>query len=139
MDWQPRVQDFVRPHGSLTGDGSIEESLLGLPDLRLLPLLDVVLVNLKVHPLNLLRGLDLDAAQEGLKEVEDSSGRFQEFCQTWITRHVLGQVGEEDSHVERDLLGRVQEATQEGGVLDVALVVRLATLKQEINLFTVKR
>ena len=64
MDWQPRVQDFVRPHGSLTGDGSIEESLLGLPDLRLLPLLDVVLVNLEVDPLNLFGRLDLDATEE---------------------------------------------------------------------------
>jgi hypothetical protein len=46
--------------------------------LRLLPLLDVVLVDLEVDPLHLLGRLDLDPAEERLEEVEDRSGRFQE-------------------------------------------------------------
>ena len=46
------------------GDGHVEEGLLRLADLRLLPLLDVVLVDLEVHPLDLVRRLDLDAPEE---------------------------------------------------------------------------
>ena len=46
------------------GDGDVEEGLLRLADLRLLPLLDVVLVNLEVDALDLVRRLDLDAAEE---------------------------------------------------------------------------
>ena len=34
-------------------DGGVKESLLGLLDLRLLPLVKLVLVDLKVHSLNL--------------------------------------------------------------------------------------
>ena len=34
-------------------DGGVEEGLLGLLDLRLLPLVQLVLVDLKVHTLNL--------------------------------------------------------------------------------------
>ena len=48
----------------------MEEGVLGLADLRLLPLLDVGLVDLKVDTLHLVRRLDLNSSQEGLKEVE---------------------------------------------------------------------
>ncbi len=51
---------------------------------------------------------------------------------------MLRQVGEQDGHVERDLLGRVEEAAEEGGVLDVALVVRLGALQQELDLLAVE-
>ena len=48
----------------------MEEGILGLADLRLLPLLDVGLVDLEVDALHLVRGLDLNSAEERLKEVE---------------------------------------------------------------------
>ena len=48
----------------------MEEGILGLADLRLLPLLDVGLVDLKVDTLHLVRRLDLDSPEEGLEEVE---------------------------------------------------------------------
>ena len=49
---------------------TMEEGILGLADLGLLPLLDVGLVDLKVDTLHLVRRLDLNSSQEGLKEVE---------------------------------------------------------------------
>ena len=48
----------------------MEEGILGLADLRLLPLLNVGLVDLKVDALNLVSRLDLNSAKESLKEVE---------------------------------------------------------------------
>lgn len=48
----------------------MEEGILGLADLRLLPLLDVGLVDLKVDALHLVRRLDLNSPEEGLEEVE---------------------------------------------------------------------
>ncbi len=57
-----------------TCDCRVEESLLRFSNLRLLPLLDVVLVDLEVDPLHLVGRLDLDTAEEGLKVVKNSSG-----------------------------------------------------------------
>ncbi len=52
-----------------TCDCRVEESLLGLSNLRLLPLLDVVLVDLEVDPLHLVGRLDLDTSEEGFEIV----------------------------------------------------------------------
>ena len=76
-------------------DGRVEKSLLGLFDLRLFPLVQLVFVYLEVHSFNLnfildivfpsnfsnfhlLCRLDLDPPQEGLKVVEDGARGHQE-------------------------------------------------------------
>ena len=59
-------------------DGGVEERLLRLLDLRLLPLVQLVLVDLEVDALNLVSRLDLDPAQEGLEVVENRASRLQE-------------------------------------------------------------
>ena len=59
-------------------DGGVEERLLRLLDLRLLPLVQLVLVDLEVDALNLVGRLDLDPAQEGLEVVENRASRLQE-------------------------------------------------------------
>ena len=48
----------------------MEEGILGLSDLRLLPLLNVSLVDLKVDTLNLVSRLNLNSAKESFEEVE---------------------------------------------------------------------
>ncbi len=52
-----------------TCDCRVEESLLRFSNLRLLPLLDVVLIDLEVDPLHLVGRLDLDTTEEGLEVV----------------------------------------------------------------------
>ena len=47
---------------------------------------------------------------------------------------MLAEVGEEDGNVETDFFGGVQEGGGELGVVNVALVVRLAAHQQEVNL-----
>ena len=118
------------------GDGGVEEGPLGLLDLRLLPLLDVVLVDLEVDALDLVGGLDLDPAEEGLEVVEDGAGLFEELGQPWVIGHVLGKVGEQDGQVEADLLGGVEEAAGELVVVDVPLVVCVAAQEEELYLIT---
>ena len=41
-------------------------------------LFDVVLVDLKIDPFDLIRGLDFDPAQEGLEKVEHGASTLQE-------------------------------------------------------------
>ena len=81
------VDKLFHPLSFSLADADVEESVLGLADLRLLPLFDVCLVDLKVDALNLVRRLDLNSSEEGLKEVEYRCSRLKE----------LGEPTEEDN------------------------------------------
>ena len=50
---------------------------------------------------------------------------------------MLAEVGEEDGDVETDFFGGVQEGGGKLGVVNVALVVRLAAHQQEVDLVCV--
>ena len=58
-------------------------------------------------------------------------------CLPWFIGHVLAEVGEEDGDVETDFFGGVEEGWGELGVVNVALVVRLAAHQQEVDLVCV--
>ena len=47
---------------------------------------------------------------------------------------MFGQVGQQDSQVEADVLGGVVEALRELHVVDLAVVVRVAAHQQEVDL-----
>ena len=55
-------------------------------------------------------------------------------CLPWFIGHVLAEVCEEDGDIETDFFGRVQEGGGELGVVNVALVVRLAAHQKEVDL-----
>lgn len=65
---------------SLSDDG-VEETTLRVLDLRLLPLVDVLLLDLEVHAFDALRAAhDLDSTQEGLEVVQDRTSSLGKQC-----------------------------------------------------------
>lgn len=73
--------------------------------LRLLPLCSTGLTDLEVDPLNALgTAHDLNPAQVGLEVVEDTLCQFQEGLQPGVMRHVLRQVGQQNRHIEANVL-----------------------------------
>lgn len=73
--------------------------------LRFLPLCSTGLADLKVDPLNALGAAhDLDPAQVGLEVVEDALRQLQEGLQPGVVRHVLRQVGQQNRHIEANVL-----------------------------------
>lgn len=104
-------------------------------DLWFLPLHSAGLADLEVNPLDSLGAAhDLDAAQEGLKVVEDALGQVQEGGEAGIVRHVLRQVGEKNRHVEADVLGWFVEALDELFVVEHVVLVGLGAGQQELDL-----
>lgn len=70
-----------------------------------LPLCSTGLTDLKVDPLNALgTAHDLNPAQVGLKVVEDALCQLQEGLQPGVVRHVLRQVGQQNRHIEANVL-----------------------------------
>lgn len=53
-----------------------------------------------------------------------------------LVRHVLGQVGQQHSQVEADLLGGLVKSLREANIVHFAVVVGLTTGKQEGDLLT---
>lgn len=61
--------------------------------------------DLKVDPLNALGAAhDLDPAQVGLEVVEDTLCQLQEGLQPGVMGHVLRQVGQQNRHIEANVL-----------------------------------
>lgn len=73
--------------------------------LRFLPLRPTGLTDLKVDPLDALRtSHDLNPAQVRLEVVEDTFCQLQERLQPGVMRHVLRQVGQQNGHIEANVL-----------------------------------
>lgn len=73
--------------------------------LRFLPLCSTGLAYLKVDPLDALGAAhDLDPAQVGLEVVEDALRQLQEGLQPGVMGHVLRQVGQQNRHIEANVL-----------------------------------
>ena len=60
-------------------------------------------------------------------------------CAPGVCGHVLGQVGQQDGHVEADGLAGLVVGLLESGVVDLALVVLLSAADQELNLLAKRR
>lgn len=63
------------------------------------------LTDFKVNPLNALGAAhDLNPAQIWLEVVEDALGQLQEGLQAGVMRHVLGQICQQNCHIEANVL-----------------------------------
>lgn len=114
----------------------IEEGSLRLLDLRLLPLLNVGVLNFEIDSFDALRAAhNFDAPQKRFEIVQYGAGRFQEACETRLIRHMLRQVGQQYGQIETDFGGRLMESIGEPFIVDFAIVIDFHASDQELDLF----